>query len=373
MTNKQMLVERGIDSLSRAAGWLRGMADAEGIFSTSSYHAREAWPGMSVPATYNAVNALTLLAGVRTGADFDTGRSIAFLLEHQDAEGRFAIPGMKDNQIYKKEALHETREYIDFHVSNYAREAVGTYAPERLLSPIFAEFLCDKSRLRDWLSRRDWSDPWLEGNAIVNAGGFLLELGRDDLVHFMLDGLEAIQNRETGFWGERPGSSRNSLLHTFAGAMHIYHLYYLLQREIPHAREAVDAGLSLAKNELAAVSSACLDVDIVDMLASLWPLDHRRKEIESFVERKVEALISVQNEEGGFYDEPYGIRRFDGWVGGYWEPQGLSNCFATWFRSITIAVGLVLLEPGCASRFCFRRTVGIGFFDVHRIPGAQDE
>ncbi len=53
-------------------------------------------------------------------------------------------------------------------------------------------------------------------------------------------------------------------------------------------------------------------------------------------------------------------RQLAGWVGGYREPQGLSNTFATYFRAIAIAMIVTALAPGGA-RFRFRRTIGIGY------------
>ena len=53
----------------------------------------------------------------------------------------------------------------------------------------------------------------------------------------------------------------------------------------------------------------------------------------------------------------------DGWVGGYFEPQGLSNCFATWFRCATLAMILHCLDPEAARSLRFRDSIGIGYFN----------
>jgi hypothetical protein len=72
------------------------------------------------------------------------------------------------------------------------------------------------------------------------------------------------------------------------------------------------------------------------------------------------ALLEIQNEDGGFWDEREGVRRQDGWIGGYAEPQGLSNTFATWFRWIAIAMIADLLWPGWQD-WRFRAEPGIGY------------
>jgi hypothetical protein len=79
-----------------------------------------------------------------------------------------------------------------------------------------------------------------------------------------------------------------------------------------------------------------------------------------WLRRKLLALLDFQNDDGGFCDELQGVRRQDGWVGGYSEPQGLSNTFATWFRWIAIAMIADVLWPGLYP-WKFRRMIGIGY------------
>jgi len=71
-------------------------------------------------------------------------------------------------------------------------------------------------------------------------------------------------------------------------------------------------------------------------------------------------LLAFQNADGGFRDVRDGIRRQDGRVGGYREPQGLSNTFATFFRWIAIAMIADVLFPG-RWPWRFRRMIGIGY------------
>jgi len=71
-------------------------------------------------------------------------------------------------------------------------------------------------------------------------------------------------------------------------------------------------------------------------------------------------LLALQQGDGGFFDERQGVRRVDGWVKGYEEPQGLSNTFATWFRLIAIAMIARDAVAGLAS-------LGVPPNDRHRI------
>jgi len=110
-----------------------------------------------------------------------------------------------------------------------------------------------------------------------------------------------------------------------------------------------------------AIDTACIDVDLVDLLVHGYMLiDHRRSDIRSWLRAKLDALLDFQSPDGGFADELHGTRRQDGWVGGYEEPQGLSNTFSTWFRWIAIAMIVDCLWPG-QHPWRFRRMVGIGY------------
>ena len=224
----------------------------------------------------------------------------------------------------------------------------------------------DPLHLKAWLSERDLRDPWQEGNNIVNLGSFLLCLAAQDHVArervreamtIMFAWHERLQEPATGFWGVGQLSDATRLLHAFAGSMHNFHLWYH-EGQVPVAFErAVDYCLSLPP----VIDSACIDVDAVDVLVhGLRLLDYRRSDIERWLTRLLSELLDFQNPDGGFADVKTGIRRQDGWVQGYEEPQGLSNTFATWFRWIAIAMIADCLWPG-GWTWRFRRMIGIGY------------
>jgi hypothetical protein len=205
----------------------------------------------------------------------------------------------------------------------------------------------------------------------VNIGSFYLMLleGEDkragDRLEELFRWLDATQDPQTGFWGPEL-SSRKGLLHGMAGAMHTFHIYYYLDREIPYLDRIADSCLSLIRGELDGPTSACLDVDIVDVLANIYRLGLRRWEIRDVLEKKIVDLLDLQNPDGGFPDGKRGILRFDGWVKGYAEPQGLSNCFATWFRCSAVGIASCVLFPETAEDWNFRNTIGIGYFKKPR-------
>lgn len=355
--------------------WLATMSEdlaPRGVHRISAAHDPVAWAGVLLPGTYNAVLCLELLGGLGRLSDRERRDLVAWLERHRTDDGIFRIPGMVATDTFKKPDPEETRRYIDWHVTNYALAAVDALEPGRRATTRFVSPFLDPTTLKAWLCERDLRDPWQEGNNIVNLAGFLLIARRDGdaetaaRVATALDVLFAWHDRlrepTTGFWGVGQLSDPGRLLHAFAGSMHDFHLWYHEGRPLDGQDHAVDYCLTLPP----AIDSACIDVDAVDVLVHGHMLiDHRRAEIEAWLETMLEALLDFQNPDGGFADVRVGVRRQDGWVRGYEEPQGLSNTFATWFRWIAVAMIAEVLLPGLEA-WTFRRGIGIGY---RAVPG----
>jgi hypothetical protein len=371
-----LALQSGIASARlRSLGWLAHMQAnglQEGVSRISAAQDMVRWPGMLLPGTYNAVMLRDLLGDLASWSKDKREALATWLQGHRRADGIFRIPGMTDDTVYKKPVLSDTWEYIDFHVSNYCQGAIQALCPERQPVLDFARPFLDPMYLKAWLCERDLRDPWQEGNNIVNLGSFLLGLaaqGEGPSAHRAMELLFAwhdrLQEPSTGFWGVGQSHDDTALLHAMAGSMHNYHLWYFKGRPLAYQERAVDYALSRAP----VIHSACIDVDLVDLLCHAHAcLDYRRPEIEWWLRQLLEALLSLQAEDGGFPDEPVrdgqGLRRQDGWVGGYAEPQGLSNTFSTWFRWIAIAMAARCVWPEWLpfeGGWRFRNMVGIGF------------
>jgi hypothetical protein len=316
---------------------------------------------MRLPATYNGWHCLSLIQLDHPVSEA-RGEAMGFVNAHQSDDGFYRVPGMRDEDVYKRDDPDYTWEYINFHVTNYALGVVLALGGEPPRQLTFLSEYETQDGFERWKNRRLWDDPWLEGNSVVNLGSFYdycsIHDRYRDLVHYM----DELQDPETGFYGEDCNSTRRARLFAMAGATHVYHLYFRENRLPPDYERIVDATLGVATEQLEGVTSACLDIDVVDTLAHLYQGDHRRAEIEAYLERKLTALLEFQNEDGGFADERAGTRRFDGWPGGYSEPQGLSNCFATWFRVAAIGMIDCTLFPESRARWSFRNTLGMGYF-----------
>jgi hypothetical protein len=357
----------------RTLAWLETLqADRlpAGVSRISAAHDAARWPGMLLPGTYNAVLARALLGGLDAWTA-STGTALAdWLLSHRRADGVFRIPGMADDAVFKKPDPVETWRYIDFHVTNYALGALEVLDALTPATPAVLDFIgpwLDPLVLKAWLSERDLRDPWQEGNNIVNLGSFLLLLARQgdsrtqervrDCLSILFDWHDRLQEPATGFWGVGQLTEPLRALHAMAGSMHNFHLWYATGRPLPFHDRAVDWSLA----QPARVDSACIDVDLVDLLVHAHLVtDHRRGDIERWLRALLPLLLAFQNADGGFCDTREGVRRQDGWVRGYEEPQGLSNTFATWFRWIAIAMIADCLWPG-RWPWRFRRMVGIGY------------
>jgi hypothetical protein len=348
--------------------WLASMqvpGAPSGAMRISAAHDPGRWPGVLLPGTYNGVMCLDLIGGL-DGWSTSQRTALADWLEgHRLADGRFRIPGMHDADVFKKPDPVETWGYIDFHVTNYTLGAVEALDPVRLPRLDFSRPWLDRTTLGCWLSLRDLRDPWQEGNNIVNLASFLLLLGKHDAAARSVDAAllqlfewhDRLQEPTTGFWGVGQHADPTQRLHAFAGSMHNFHLWYETGRPLPFHDRAVDYVLTLPPR----VHSACIDVDAVDLLIHAWHfIDYRRSEIEDWLKRLLPALLAEQNADGGFCDVRSGVRRQDGWVRGYEEPQGLSNTFATWFRWIAIAMIADVFWPG-RWNWRFRRMIGIGY------------
>jgi hypothetical protein len=99
-----------------------------------------------------------------------------WLRRFRASDGVFAIPEMREGEVFKKPDREETWRYIRFHLTNYALGALQALDAHDDLNLAFVALFLDPQYLEAWLSRRDMRDPWQEGNNIVNLGSFLLLL-----------------------------------------------------------------------------------------------------------------------------------------------------------------------------------------------------
>jgi hypothetical protein len=376
-----------IQARERSLAWFESLqvpGTPSGVLIMSASHVAEQWPGMLLPGTYNAVMARDLLGDIHQQPRQTRESLASWLIGHRLENGVFRIPGMKDEAVFKKPRLADTWQYIDFHVTNYSLGAVQALCPDWPKQLSFARPFLEPQFLQAWLSERDLRDPWQEGNNIVNLGSFLLQFQAQDgadgnragnALEIMFDWHERLQEPGTGFWGVGQAHNATALLHAMAGSMHNYHLWYFTDRVLPYQDKAIDYALTQPPK----IHSACIDADLVDLLVHGRACsEHRQDEIDFWLFTMLGELLRFQHEDGGFADEELrpgsGLRKQDGWVKGYTEPQGISNTFATWFRWIAIAMAARSLWPewdAFPGGWRFRPMVGIGYAKLPAQHGAR--
>ncbi len=339
-----------------------------GIKKCSSFHDVDEFPSMCLAATYNATHASILSGRYKSLTNAQKSSLIDYFNSFQQESGYFKMPQMTDRQVWKGLSLEYTWQYINFHVTNYTYGAIKSLGGECKYPLKFIEPFCDETYLKNWLDDRKMFNPWLEGNNIVNLASFLIgELeGKDDaklaqLIDIIIKWHNDTQDQNTGYWGTNNNLRKAPLLEGMAGAAHNYHIYYYYNKEIPNADKVIDHCIEFIKP---GVQSACLDIDVVDILVNMLCYNYRKADIKKALIEYVPKLIAFQNDDGGFADEKgWHVRRMDGWAGGYFEPQGLSNCFATWFRSTTLAMIACALDETEKEKYTFRNTIGIGYYN----------
>jgi hypothetical protein len=236
----------------------------------------------------------------------------------------------------------------------------------------FAHPYTDPDTLLTWLSQRDWSNAWKEGNNLLFILQFLVYL-RDKEDHpkaqsaldLMLDWLDSEIDPKTGLWGT------NGFCSPFVAMCGGYHqllAYYYTQRNIAFSAALTDTTLSLQHFDggfsPAGGGGACEDVDAVDILVNLYKLyDYRRPEIRLALRRCLKHLYQLQNSDGGF---PYKKNSTFIHLGipATKSGTGLSNMFSTWFRVHTIALIAEILTDEATLKdmdFHFNPTLSMGW------------
>ncbi|UCD58917.1 MAG: hypothetical protein JSV16_07365, partial [Candidatus Hydrogenedentota bacterium] len=308
----------------RVSAWLDTMLVRDqpfGVHRASGFHDISGFPSMLLPATYNATHCRKLTGDYENLRRGERDQLVEFINGFQCEQGNYRMPQMTKEDIY-----YPTWEYIDFHTTNYAMGAVLSIGGKMKHPLRFIEKYCSIGALHQWLARREMSDPWNEGNNVVNLASFYFVLAErgDERMGPLTEQLfawhEENQDPETGYWLEKDARSPVHPMVAMAGAAHNFHIYYYLNRPVRYVERIVDHCLSFIGE---GVTSACVDIDVVDILANMHRYGYRTADIEAGLEKKLIDLLDFQNPDGGFADVREGDRRFDGW-NSYVEPQGLS-------------------------------------------------
>ena len=211
--------------------------------------------------------------------------------------------------------------------------------------------LSDKDRLRDYLNARDWGPraAWTS-NEVQNLG-VMFQYARDyqnwqkanDLLDVLYDVIVDHQDPDTGLHGDRFDTPD----HLSQGVQATYHFSLLFayeRRSIPHADRIVESvlrtqnlrgGYGVTWN-----SSACEDIDSIDLLVRLGSWTHRESRIlKASLHRALSSLLTNLHANGGWVfrrDEPLMLPHSQMCSG-----PNECNLFYTWFRTLALAYCLL--------------------------------
>lgn len=357
---KKLEVDEALHSCrTRAAAYLAAQVvdqeDAQ-YWRHSPAHDFRSHPQHLLYGTWAGIHA-SILLGLDTEFSAAQRRRIANAVnQFQRSDGAYLM----DTSQSACDAAPED-EYFIFHCTNYALGAVLGLNERPRYSLSFMDRLLDQEELDRWLRGRNWQRPWAEGNNIVNLAGFYAILAEAGVsaawprLNEIADWLDSQQDENTGFW--LADESPNHDLHlAMAGAAHSQQIYYYLGRTVPRVTAIIDSCLRLGHLGL---RSACLDLDLVDMLTNLRRYRYRVSEIDRILFRYLVELLDVQNSDGGFCDN-YVTSHL---LYGQNTPAGVSVTWTTWFRLATLGMIASALFPERVDQWHFRRTLGSGYWN----------
>jgi len=239
---------------------------------------------------------------------------VAYIRRHQKANGWFEDPCLKAHPDANLD-----QNYLQAHTTFLATMALDALGARADIPLHFLHPWQDDERLYQWIDRLDWTNPWRESNWVEWIGYWLLahyDVGRDRLplteeqfppgFRGLMRWLRDHQDSQTGFWGNPPLSGSTRLLHQMAGAYHHYVFFYATGQPIGSLEHIVDNTLALQQQDGLFTPSRpggapCEDLDAVDILANMHRLtDYRRTDMESALQRALDALLENQRRDGAF-------------------------------------------------------------------------
>lgn len=300
------------------------------------------------PTLYSSVYAcltLSILGRLKELPAEQKRRWVAFFDSFQSADGLYYDPAVR-NELYDDTDWWGARHLALHMISAYTDLGGRPRHRFRFLEPY-----CDLPRMKAWLDQSDWDTSFAyeddTDNKIMNIGS-LLQYQRDawgdsragEAVSFLQDYLKERVNPDTGMWGTWDVGDPYQLSRMVQFAYHLYPLFLYDKKSLGYPGRIVDHVLktqnALGGFGLLANSSACEDIDSIDILCRLAPeLPERRAEIDQALNRALRWVLCNQVEDGGFV-----FRLYEPMTYGHREMSAGENqgaLFPTWFRTLSLA------------------------------------
>lgn len=323
-------------------------------------------PGASAPllyATCFAVLLRHLLGEVDTWRKCDRDELAAWINGFQADDGLF-----RDPLVAQPSA--ETEDWWGWrHLTLLSFMALHALGGRPRRSFAFLAPLADPSAAGRWLDGLDWSARVaFTSNAVQNrvaamqfARDFMGDHAYDETIPTLIDLIAARCDAHTGLWGADFPDRRSALSEGVQAGYHFWLLFWYERRDIPHPAAAARSLLRLQNrlggfNRRRAFASACEDIDALDPLVRLSLRE--QADAREPIRRSLSWILTNFNEGGGAV-----FRRDEEFVYGHTlmhSSPDESSIFATWFRTLALAVGSRFLHPE-GTRFHFLDAPGLQF------------
>ncbi|WP_199453832.1 hypothetical protein [Marinobacter sp. bablab_jr008] len=267
----------------------------------------------------------------------------AYINSFQDPDtGIYRAPEIFEGGI---EGGGHNEEHLALHLVAHILPALDLLDSSPKYKLDFARKFLNIETLRSWLSGRDWSKAWLEGNNLLFVGQLLVHMretgieAADEALEVFMQWLDDEVDRQTGLWGTNGFCDRYTAIY---GGYHQLLLYYYLRRPLVSPEKLIDTTLSIQHIDGGYSQwnggGTCQDVDAVDILVNLYKLtSYRRRDIRRSLRRSYASVMRRQTIEGGFCDR----------IGHDFNHMGMemtrtppdrANMFSTWFGVHTMAL-----------------------------------
>lgn len=265
-----------------------------------------------------------------------------YIQNFQDSQsGYFLGPEITKGRLLSK--FHSS-EHLSEHLTAHVLPALGILGIKPIYPLQFAFRYADEKVLKDWLSKRDWNNAWLEGNNLLFVGEFLTHMyeaeGNNkakDALSILFKWLDNEIDPETGLWGTNGYCDKYSAVY---GGYHQLLLYYYWGHDIKHKERLVDTVLLLQHKDGGFAMNwgggTCQDVDAVDILVNMYKqTNYRRDDILVALKRAYISIMKRFTIEGGFVDRRWEEFRHMGMEYTY-ASKNKANMFSTWFGVHTL-------------------------------------
>lgn len=323
------------------------------------------------PTLYSSAYAcmtLSLLGRLNVLTADQKTRWIEYFDTFQSADGGLFYDPVVDSALFRTADWWGSRHLALHMISAYTDLGGRPRYPFHFLEEYY-----DHGRIKNWLDSFEWSNSITHAddidNKIMNIC-CLLQYQRDtwddaqagSAVAYIQKYLMDKINHETGMWGRFDVQDPDQRSRMVQFAYHLFPLFFYENIQIKHPDKVVQIVLT-TQNRFGGFgvklnSSACEDIDSIDILIRLSPLVPDRKvEIDAALRKALRWVLCNQVDDGGFV-----FRLYEPFVYGHPETSSKTNQGAmlpTWFRTLSLAYVMNYLD--LSNEFIITRCPGYEF------------